>query len=160
MHKIVDNYKFQSFLGFTLHNLHWLADRSCTVSAPLYFTFTFYMFKYYWQHTRQHNLCETLISFIIYYTNHIPFANRPFLYCADWDMCRLTCLAPHNELVDRYCHHVLIIPKVQMVSVMSNDTVFHPWCKAGIDVMRRKIILPLVSYSATSTAPILYLHFQ
>lgn len=87
----------------------------------------------------QHVLRETSISFtaILYWSRaqrshqtstqtciHQPFVKETILVLCDrwlgiYDMHQLTCLAPHNELGDGDCHHLLIIPMVEMLPVMS-----------------------------------------
>lgn len=52
------------------------------------------------------------------------------------DRYQLTCLVPHNELGDGYCQHLLIIPMIQMLPVMSYLTIFGTKSKAVLHAMR------------------------
>lgn len=109
----------------------------------------------------QHVLCETSISLTAYCTGHKPkdhirpqhkhayinpLAKETILLLSDrwlgiYDMHQLTWLAPHNELGDGDCHHLLIIPMVEILSVMSYATI-------------------PASYETVTVLYILYYHFQ
>lgn len=57
-------------------------------------------------------------------------------------MYQLTWLAPHNKLGDGDCQHLLIIPMVKILSVMSFPSIFPPGHKTRLHVMRGEDHLP------------------
>lgn len=59
-----------------------------------------------------------------------------------YDMYQLTWLAPHNKLGDGDCQHLLIIPMVKILSVMSYPSIFPPGNKTGLHVVRGEDDLP------------------
>lgn len=92
--RIVDNYGFQPFLAFTLHNLHRLLKvyfratlLSCCLSFSPSLSFQFSSTQYQCKHITgfcwcpsfnpisifwQHVLCRTFISLAAYYIGHMP----------------------------------------------------------------------------------------
>lgn len=66
---------------------------------------------------------------------------------------QLTWLVPHNELGDGDCQHLLIIPMVQILPVMSYPTIFgtNPWSKTVLHAMRAESYFPSHSVLCTST---------
>lgn len=167
--RIADSTGFQPFLGFTLHNLHWLLTvwitarpLSCVTFSPSNNSLPL------WTHCwcfffHLHTTCSLrnihFINSLLYWSQaqrshqtstqtciHQPFAKETILLLSDrwlgiYDMHQLTWLAPHNELGDGDCHHLLIIPMVEILSVMSYATI-------------------PASYETVTVLYILYCHFQ